>query len=260
MFSCYYCKKASASPNLLINHVRTFSKLTVGFSGFRCGEQGCYRHYISSASFKKHLVRDHQSSLSVLPHPNNNPNLPSTSNKETYETANAMESLPTQRDENSLGHHAASLVSTLYANPIIPRKAVQVLVENLQLFHSKSQCIIERQFNDMVPPDQNNVHVNNAVKKIFSAFSDAFENLDSEHKRLKYFNEIGTYSEPLEVVVGQRNEAKKTAAGSLLLQVNCRMQVIPLKENLKLIFSSKNFMKDTLEYVDTVSGLNNEKN
>lgn len=149
-----------------------YCKSTPKQSVFVCGEQDCKRHYYSSDSFKKHLVREHQPSFANYEenHANRNINsiqiqsnaqdlsLPSTST-----AFSPLESV--KADDNSIDYHALYMISSLHANPMIPRKTVQVFLENLQTYFKKSESSLINKFYSMVPPEQIDRDIDKAVKK-----------------------------------------------------------------------------------------------
>lgn len=254
-FTCYFCKKSIPSPSLLVSHITSFCKSTGTNSNFHCGEPECFRQYSSAVSFKSHLIKKHLSSSLNLVLENNviiseiskSPS-PSTITEIPRELAQS-ESVTQSDTEMPLIHHASELISSLYASSVIPRKTVQEFIECLQLFFSKSENHLLRQFNDSLPSNHITDDVSNTIKEIVRAYCEIFNNFDTEHKRLNHFKRLGTYFEPQEVVIGHRLDTKKTSTEPALMTVRCTEQIMPLKDNLKSFFSFGNVLKDTLDYL-----------
>lgn len=239
------------SPSLLVSHIRSFCKSTVTKSNFHCGEQGCFRHYFTAASFKKHLIRHHHSLSSNVNRHNTHivtsecPSTSTTESNESYQKELVVEN----NEKTPLIRHASELISSLYASATIPRIVVQEFLENLRVFFSKSQNVLLQQFSQSVPPNEMTTNVCDAFKETVGIFCETFNDFDTEFKRFGHYKLLGTYFEPQEVVIGQRMETKKTPTGTALLPIQCTEQIMPLKNNLKSFFSRGSVLKDTLDYL-----------
>lgn len=237
-----------------------YCKSTPRHSVFVCGEQDCNRHYYSSDSFKKHLVREHQPSFANHEENHANPEINSTvqiqsnaRNLDLPSTSTAFSRLESiKADDNSIDYHALNMISSLHANPMIPRKTVQVFLESLKTYLKESENSLLNRFHSMIPPEKIDIDLDKAVKKTLQVNSETFKAFDTEHKCLKHFKQLGTYLESREIVVGQRLETKHTSTGFSMIQVPCTEQILPLKDVLEKFFSLPCVLKDTLAYLGSI--------
>lgn len=93
---------------------------------------------------------------------------------------------------------------------------------------------------------------NTRLNSILSMVTNLTKDLQTEHKRLQHFTNLGTYISPIEVVVGQQMEQKRTRMGLSYMPTDCTMQVIALNLVLERFFSLPDVLKDTLSYIDSL--------
>ncbi|KAL4710135.1 hypothetical protein ACJJTC_016537 [Scirpophaga incertulas] len=153
---------------------------------------------------------------------------------------------------NSIDFYALDMISSLYANPLVPRKTVQVFLASLQTYFEKSEIFLFNKFYSMVAPQQNVKDIDTAIKKTLQISSNTFRAFDTEYKCLKHFKQLGTYLESREVVIGQRLETKQTFTGFSMVPVPCTEQIFPLRDILEFFFSINNVLKDTLDYLNCI--------
>lgn len=155
---------------------------------------------------------------------------------------------------NNLISNTALFVSSLYANPLIPRSNVQVVMESLQTFLGDSlECALRSRLEPLLNQLGSNKNVLTDLNETLSMVKNIVKDFQSEHMRLQYFTNLGTYIAPKQVVVGQQMEQKRTTTGLIYLPTDCTMQVIPLHKVLQKIFSVSGVLQDTLAYRDSLN-------
>lgn len=60
MYTCCGCRCKFSTFSRLLVHMRRNCKLYAGYNEFRCGEEGCFRHFSSSKALKNHLEKQHK--------------------------------------------------------------------------------------------------------------------------------------------------------------------------------------------------------
>jgi len=259
MAFCFLCMANFPNISLLCKHFH-IKHTTHDFSSYNCAEVGCSRSFHLVNSLKKHLathtlnectltkktVSTHDETVINLSTENINDN---TISIDKFDTIPYIpESSPNNNcsTENSI----RKVISSLYANPQIPRNVVQTVVEDMtDIFHNLHQTIKEKSnrllLNDTISNESFD-HFNN----ILNEFEHPFKDLNTEYKRIKYFTELGIYVPPREYVVGERlNETRKKNSFSLV-PVHCTAQFILIRNVLKNFFQIKNLLSDTLDYMN----------
>lgn len=123
----------------------------------------------------------------------------------------------------------AKLGSKLYANPQVPQTVVD------DVFGTFSEL-----FNHLMPglPLEQSENIKNVINS-----------LDSLHKRLKYYEEIGTYIKPQKYIVGTRYDFVTRNGRRVYEGVENEAHFISLRDVLKHLFSLRNILTETLQYV-----------
>jgi len=148
----------------------------------------------------------------------------------------------------------STFLSCLYANPLIPRKTIQIIIDGMEtvLTEGVASCI-KNSAEKMLSRDQISVECFSSFINIANYIkNEALTDLKTKHKRFSYFTKQGTYIEPKEIVIGQRLNKVIRGGVSILEPSNCTQQCIPLRNVLKKNFSVENVVIETLEYIKTL--------
>lgn len=262
MLTCFACKAQFSNTRSLCHHLRSLCFAALEKTVFHCGEEGCFRHFHSIKSLSKHINLCHksESSLSNSDEPLNNDALVINAQDAVMlppptETLQDLSFLATANNETSsaeniLSHDMSLFIASLYANPIIPRSTVQVVVEGIQSFLEQSlDNVLKTHFHELVRNGSVTKNAISVVDQILNLIKKAVTGFRSEHTRFDNFSKCGTLMSPIEVVVGQRMEMKRTRLGLTYVPVNCTMQITPLRLILQKFFTLPNVLKDTLDYL-----------
>lgn len=145
MPKCFLCKKEVDSIKSLFKHF-DLQHLNHEFHFFQCNEEDCSRSFYLKKSFRKHLSK------------HTNPILPSIS-EQCHETNFNLDSTPILNPitnfvspgeinrrqfiepSKTLNQILCTFLSCLYANPILPRNAVQIVVDGMETVFSEGIAV-----------------------------------------------------------------------------------------------------------------------
>lgn len=145
---CFKCDFSFDTSNHLILHLKHNHKLQKN-SFYKCITVGCEREYNNLNSFRKHLNAVHSinartSSSEVIPSQQNVTDKETTIQTlvEEHETFSST-CQPTSDDnvinyEENMRLEVELLISTLYNDPVIPKKAVHTITQSMSSFLENS--------------------------------------------------------------------------------------------------------------------------
>lgn len=141
----------------------------------------------------------------------------------------------------------------MYANPIIPRNTVQIVVDGIETVFSEGIAVcIESYIDQMISEGQISVESLSIFNNIIKIIKDSLINFKTEHKCFSNFATQGTFVEPEEKVIGQRLNSVKKDGLTILEPCICTKQFIPLRSVLKKFFSLENVLIETLDYMKSL--------
>lgn len=248
---CCGCQKEWLTAGGLIKHLRAgcWHLRGVVDSRFKCGEEGCFREYFCANSFYKHLVREHKMDIT---RPSSDETL--TSDTLIEQASSSESSVPVNESSQSNEYNnqdlsfdcLVQLISSLYANPLIPRNCIQLLITQFEgtfkkIGESISSKVIEG-LSKKYAIDPN--FLKTEFSRAFSSTLAPFADIKSEHKRLKFFEKLGSLISPIQVSVGTRTEFRKDQ----MCMVPSTIQVIPLGKVLVKLLSLDGLLENILTY------------
>ncbi|CAH2091397.1 unnamed protein product [Euphydryas editha] len=256
MPTCFLCNKSTEDVKTLFKHFNSLH-FAHNFTIYHCMDDGCGRSFHLRNTFRKHLKKQH-----VFLESNVNSNVCTNSNVyDDIDVAHSPSPEPVVQsvspENTTLEKESYSLpifLSSLYANPLLPRNAVQSVVEGMSNYMRKglSQSI-EYIFDDMLPALQQGQDLTLLREKILSALQSPLEKFQTEHKRLKYFTELGSYIPPKQIIIGRRMSTLKKRGVVSVVPIDCTEQFIPLRLTLQKFFSLDNILTETLNYIKCLS-------
>lgn len=205
---------------------------------YSCASPGCFRSYSLFNSYRSHYQANHNSpqnynadlmELSTTQISSQDQDIDydqaTGSNTNLQYDSNAPSSVNVQKFHKTL----AKLGSKLYANPQVPQTVVD------DVFGAFSEL-----FSQLMPvlPLEQSENINNVINSF-----------DSLHKRLKYYEDVGTYIKPQTYIVGTRYDFVTRNGRRVYEGVECEAHFIPLRDVLKQFFSMRNILEETLQYV-----------
>jgi hypothetical protein len=266
MPTCFICKTVTTSIKSLSAHFSLIHS-DHAIERYICCEENCSRHFSLLNSFKKHLKSHTTYNDGNISNLNNSiVNIqPTVSNSLINSIDNNIE-LGDEVDHTKLNRNVqqclvasttekntdfqsrlAKFCSNLYSKPQISRNVVQIVVEELE-------NLIVDGVNDSANILLNNGDISHEsrqdVESVVKVLKNSFVELNSEYKRLLFYEKIGTYIPPQEHDVGEMFAESRENNISHLVPKSCSQQVIPLRSVLVKFFQMKNVLKDTLDYID----------
>lgn len=262
MLTCFACKAKFSDTRSLCHHLRSMCFLTLNKTVYNCGEEGCFRHFHCIKSLSKHINSCHSSREpfnSDICNPSTFKDQEALSSASTVTlhdvslsatTTNHAISHSVESAKSILNRDMCTFIASLYANPVIPRSTVQVVIEGMQSFleHSMDN-VMKSRFRELVGEGIVNKNSFNVVEEMLNLLKTSINDFRSEHRRLETFSKAGTFISPIEVTVGQRMEQKRTRLGLSYLPVNCTMQFTALHLILQKFFTLPNILRETLDYL-----------
>ncbi|XP_022160294.1 uncharacterized protein LOC111026502 [Myzus persicae] len=233
------------------------------FDTFYCAEDGCLRSFNLKNSFRKHLQKhildeELHPSTSQTELKNNFPsdkiiNIDNYSNDFSPESPDTANKTKTINPAEILNKSIANFIASLYANPIIPRNVIQIVVDGVEQIFSEGIVIFITNYVEQVS-NKNKIPENycSMFNDVGSIIENAFVCFKTEHKRFRYFAESESYVEPKEIIIGQRLNRIIKKGVSILEPISCTEQFIPLRNVLKQFFCLENVLSETLEYLSSL--------
>lgn len=292
MITCFLCFDKFLCVRDLFKHF-DLNHEPHKFTVYHCIDDGCDRSFYLKNTFSKHLNKIHvventtsllngkelivprsatlqDDSSSSIPSEPSQSNLiisNSSANPEHYSDPTFLEQtlnivVPSTSTSTPPSNQLALFLSFLYANPLIPRKVVQDVVKGIQ----KHVCItlahnIENVFNQLIESNSTGTDFELLKQQLMSTVNSPLKELDTEHKRFKYFESKGSYIPPKEIVIGQRRTTTTKRGVVKSVSVECTEQFVPLRNVLQNFFSLDGVLKETLDYIkDFSTNLNHMTN
>lgn len=133
MPKCFLCKKELDSIKNLFRHF-DFQHLNHEFNFFQCIEGDCSRSFYLKNYFCKHLSRHHSckiqtSNLELFHESSSSLDSPCISDPVSEFVFNRRQFIEPSKILNQI---LSKFISCLYANPIIPRNGVQIVVDGME--------------------------------------------------------------------------------------------------------------------------------
>lgn len=205
MFTCFLSKKTFINTKILLRHF-DFIHSDHKFDAYYCAQGECSRSFYLKNSYTKHLVK-HRTDL-VQISLDSQVLLENNILFESIATTNANSDFvpPSNVSSNStftiepveiLNQTLSTFLACLYANPIMPRNAVQIVVDGMETVLSEGISVFvkssaQKLLSEGKMSKECFGSFNNVVKDIESALN----NFKTEHKRFSYFNKQGSFIEP----------------------------------------------------------------
>lgn len=262
---CFKCNDVFDSTSNLFLHFKYVHNLKTN-DIYQCTEPNCTRVFSTSNSFRKHIKGNHV--ITVLPdeiqqvsnifnNSNNNGNSesPCSPNSDTNILNSSLEVV--ERSSEDLEY--AKFISTLYHNSLIPRNAVQFIVEHTSKF--LQDCfipIVEQKVSKYLDTQElvSSAGAKTYVKHALQSVSQPLSNLNTEYKRLKYFQSHNVFIEPQDYIIGQRMKPSHSNTFVTMQSVNVIGKFIPLRKIFKAVFEMEGFLDCINQYTKSLENEN----
>lgn len=266
MVICFICKDLVQLKSLR-NHFN-FKHTGYELEQYKCCEGNCKRSFQIFSSYKRHLQKCHVSEAEYLPLnlvQNNDPNalklqpldVAVQQNNEiidqlSHPSGSSCNLIPAA---NSIDYVLSTFIASLYANTLLPRSAVQKIVEGLDECLISLIPVVEQCVNKVLVEQSDNVSssvLKSLSNELETSISTSLNSFNTERKRLNYYQKQGSYVKPESIVVGQRVDRVRNQGITRLQPKECHVQFIPLREVLKRFFSLDHILPEMLEYMNSL--------
>lgn len=233
---CSYCGKVSSCVNKFILHLQYAHKT----DNYECPFNSCSRSFHRRDNFKKHLLLEHKSQLNNNKFHSNEtlytgmPEINSEGSYPNFEIANENQKINNHSDKQSffslneklnefqttLKSSILELVSKLYMENSIPRNFIQKIIEYIKSFlHSGFIRILKDTLTYIINNPEVNINKTDVLSQMCDGIIDSLNFVDTDYKRLKFFEESEMYVSPIPHVVGfSQDVSKKNNESSLVIK------------------------------------------
>lgn len=274
MLQCLDCKSFFSSKNLFLDHLKHSHKFC---NSYKCGFPKCFRSYTLLRYLKKHIDKhpDIQDEVNCRPicsaskalpkfsntqlGINSSTCLPNFGNTSACLNANASDNMTQFFPENNTNttvdvrteifNNCQIFVSQLYSNSSVTRSAVQQVVEGTEnLFESISE-ILKKNIFEILKKYEISENDKNYVHKLLAVLQKPFENLNTEHFRLKSLEESTYYIRPSSFIICEMRGPVRVASRVQHDIVKCEAQFISLRQVLKNFLELPNVYNSIIEFM-----------
>jgi len=255
MPKCFLCKKYFDNIKSLFKHfgIQHFNH---EFIFYQCYETECTRSFYLKNYFRKHLAKHSTDFIQPFTFQSLFKSHSTSTSKSSiifYSVSNSAEELNNKQfiePSEILNKTISNFLSILYANSIISRNVVQIMVDGMETVFSEGIVgCINTYVEQMISEGKISEKCLNIFTNILNMIENSFSNFKTEHKRFSYFAEQGSFVKPKEKVVGQRLNTVMKGDISVLKPSSCTEQCISLRNILKNFFSLENILTETLDYM-----------
>lgn len=265
MFDCFICSSKFQCINYLVIHLNIYHDIKA-IKEFNCKNSNFLRSFSSLNSFKKHLnvhISIPNSSVQNINVCNLSESNPNISNNATniYSPDNniIVENLPSVKPINTLDFlkqelqkNSLYLTSKWYSNVSIPRNIVQTLIDDVQQFNHSIFVILKQKFSEELSKLNESSNTQSELSKIFEILTDSFDEVKTEHYRLKLLENLGVLIRPHQFVIGQRLNDRLTCGRVVLEPKEVKITMVSLRLVLKKQLEHSNFFNILLENLNKI--------
>jgi hypothetical protein len=197
---CFLCFKEVSSNNQVFKHFKLFHSNCI-ISNYKCYVTNYQRLFDLLNSYRKHLkIHDENQFIEVqYLNFNDNKTINPQNNHKTQDDSNT-DSQTNLKDENielsiknfknSISNDAVQLISKWYNKSVIPRKHVELLIEDINISQTHLNILKDEVINIL---KLNNATCSNVshISSMFDILEDPFKELKTEHLRLKALENLG---------------------------------------------------------------------
>lgn len=266
--NCQTCGKNFTCIKKYILHIEYLHNLN---NYYKCPFHKCDRLYNRRDIFKRHIAAKHilkknitvkkhtkvvdesdpsstlQAKHTLMSHENKVSSPIDNTGRNIVETFN-IKNLLTQFSE-LLEKTVAQFIAQLYNHIAITRTVIQWIINLIQSFLSSGLLdLIKRCCSNIPKVTEHSSDILDAVFHMFHSFENAFQSLNTEYKRMKYFEKSQCLLNPVLRVIGVAEEQKNNNRETVMVLKNHCSYFVPLSKTLKLFFEISGVFKIVFDY------------
>lgn len=163
------------------------------------------------------------------------------------ETSPLLHSCPSVENFSRIVRQRIALfVAEFYADPTLPRSFIPDLINKLNdLYGSTFISMLKQKYNCRKCKE-----ISSDFESMFNIVQHAFHNFSTEHKALKYFDDLSILINPQSVVVDGSLKSRFVNGRPEIVVVNIEIQVIPIKSVLKKFLELPNVLTSILSHLE----------
>lgn len=247
LYPCTFCNKFIATNfKRLLNHIRFMHAYSPNFN-IRCGIDGCDCRFQIFGSFRKHIQRNHKLEDLEFHDDNNDVGIGLGGVEDEMHVEEDCNEGPIEQEaclQNlNVAQHAENFpfsdmkknlaLFLLKSREIhkLPRTVIDNIFLELKGLLKFNHELTEQSFRDLFREHAIEIDVDDTMLHSRQLI-EAFEELSSEYKQLKYFREVFDYVDPIEIMVGDNAKDSVT--------------YVPILETLKCLLSHEDVLAQVL--------------
>lgn len=252
-FKCSACSACFENSKELLKHIRLKHYLT--YSGdINCGQDNCSRVFQNIDSFRRHLVRNHNSNGETAV-TNQRDLMPCDEDLVEYNDINLDEELQYGEDENTsnidetmeeLKLCALKFIMDLHNKSSITRSQVLFITNDVTTFIFQN---VRKLLTKFIFPniDTNSIKTFETILKFIESPFDEFK---TEYKLMSYLEKNNLYKKPTEFIVDSSN---LTSNDSI---TNSKIVIPDVKFNFTRFLETNNMLDRIIEYMNRLDSTN----
>lgn len=141
----------------------------------------------------------------------------------------------------------SAFISSLYPKSNITRRSVDAHFGEFGHFMTGYNVRIAHFTNLLLESKLDPAVIKTYVRDAMLASNETIAQLNTEHKRFKFFESLGTYMPPIEITVGNRVESNVKG-----MHAPCKFQLMPIDKILQKLMSLDHIFKAIVDYLELV--------
>ncbi|XP_074115602.1 uncharacterized protein LOC141538151 [Cotesia typhae] len=264
---CFLCRQNFAI-NILKYHFDSVHYINNEDKKYTCAENSCNRSYNNYCSFQRHWTKEHNQNLELKKSETSASSNPvnkskgylagSVSEQEKF-IKSSTQSLSLNKNQNintklqvfkSLKEDILNTSLKMYKTPAVSRKQVQQYVTLSKSLVTNGLNTIKEQLININSESSGIVDLK-SVTDLFDSFTTAFNELDTEHKRIKILKQKNLYFEAEKFLIGVKSQGCKRNLDGTIKKSSSEAYgyQFPLKTMFKKIFELPEVYDTILTYV-----------
>lgn len=260
---CSLCHCIFRNVSVLKLHFKLKHHLNA-YSSVQCLEDNCNRNFTTVKTFLAHFKRAHEVPVNridqvavhnVNGNRNNNAEAEPAAQVEPQEIVDDLNHAELENIDfaAALQKQSSQFVSKLSGHPSIPRNACQLIIDYSSELMETVTSLLKLKINYHIQKSGGlNADDSEEINSCFLALQTPFSGLATEHFRIKYFTELGTYVAPVTFTLGQRFVDRRIKGKKVRVTTSVTGQFIPLRNCLKLFLEYQNVFNDTLSNLNAL--------
>lgn len=267
---CTECKRDFSCIKKYIVHIEYAHKVA---NYYKCPINSCHRLYNRRDTFKKHVITNHSEHIVVKDKFIGNVTSPQTKNPSKSATGEKSCSDDSTNNTNIFDINAAlkkfndvlqkaviHFIAKFYDDLSFNRSMIQdIIIRVGSLMKSGVFDIIKDCCSQIFGNIENTKDNLNGITNMINMLENLFDPLNTDYKRIKYFNDSNMLIKPIEQILGVTYQQKKENNEKIMALKNNYSYFVPMRQSLKTFLEIPKVFKTILNYQQKLLDTFNEK-